>query len=466
MITNFRARVRLTAGAGVFYNYAAGFNNTPGDRYYPIYVNLPKALPGLGHRMIHCTVHTNLTIRNRVTRVSGVSEGGCYCPSLSGTCRVDRLCTPLVVNNCIRLSGNEGVHLRRVRVRRSTKGLVRRRNSACISCGHNNIPLVRVISRPSVHSVSRTERCIRGLRRIVHCVKVSSYGVRRNSVHYSMGVSIHPGNDRGLNAEARVGGVGSVGGVTGTVRCRFRERISLVRGNKDIIRRALHCSSTAGAASSVEDGRSTRSCHCFHSPSLIAVRIPGSIIRRVGTTVPRLPTSGYEECVSRLTVPRGSTRLLAGCHGVDRCFSGTYRNIGSPGAISGFVVNRVFHEARARTSGRVFSITIAPRRLGRLMGLLSDNGVHGGLTGTALRGVLSDNGNTLRFVDRDSVNNLSRGTLGSLYGRTIRDGPGTIRSCGGNGRGTVGSLIKGIVGGDENGTSPTLTRSGVGRLVN
>lgn len=98
-IYKLRIRARLTAGAGVFYSYSARFNNRPGARIYRVYSNVPNALPILGGGILRFTMEANLTAGYRVAVCGGFSEGGCFCPSLPGTCRVDRLCLPVYEGN-------------------------------------------------------------------------------------------------------------------------------------------------------------------------------------------------------------------------------------------------------------------------------------------------------------------------------------------------------------------------------
>lgn len=201
----------------------------------------------LGGRIISFTVGTNLTLGYSVRGCGGFSHGGCFCPSLSGGCRVSRFSGPVYLNNRVSviISNRRGhVNIAHVRVRRSTNGLGRDNtavdasSSSTISCGHTNMPLVRVMSRPSVHDTTRTHTCVRGLGTVLRCASIYSYGVRRNDLHYSTGVSVVPRNTGRFNAHTRVGGLGSFHTLRHTVGCRIRHRGRILRSNNRIIRRA------------------------------------------------------------------------------------------------------------------------------------------------------------------------------------------------------------------------------------
>ncbi len=101
------------------------------------------------------------------------------------------------------------------------------------------MPLVRVISGPSFEDTRRIVACLGTLGTGLRFTNVSRY--RRNTVHYSVGVSIHPSSDSILNMEARVGGVDSLASVRSTVGGRTVERVSTLRGRaRMLIRRAHH----------------------------------------------------------------------------------------------------------------------------------------------------------------------------------------------------------------------------------
>lgn len=177
IIVNVRVRYRLGARDGVFSDTPASFNRRPGDRTDVMSLNLPNILPILGTNIISHTLGFNVNIGTRLNLFGAFSHGGCFCPSLPGNCRVARVTGPVINRNCVSIiiGRNRGgrcpghVNVAHTRLRRSTNGSMRSTisNVANISLGHTNAPLVRVISRPSVHSTRRTLTCVGTVRRLI-----------------------------------------------------------------------------------------------------------------------------------------------------------------------------------------------------------------------------------------------------------------------------------------------------------
>jgi aspartyl-tRNA(Asn)/glutamyl-tRNA(Gln) amidotransferase subunit B len=391
----------------------------PNSAVCPICAGMPGVLPSINERAVEYAVRVALALECEIYTQSIFARKNYFYPDLPKGYQISQYEQPLARNGRLRIqtsTGERTINIRRVHLEEDTGKLthVKRNGEAysLVDLNRAGIPLLEIVSEPSLHSSEEVRAYATGLRSLLRYLKVNSGDMQKGVIRIEPNVSVRVKGETQLGTRVEIKNLNSFRALERAVEYEIQRQSELLKGGKKVVQETVGWDENLEVTFTQRIKEEEQDYRYFPEPDLPPLVISTEWIERIRANLPELPIEKLQRFQVQYGLNQYDAAILVVEKSVANFFEETLADMHQP--LKGQVVSSASNESE-KVSASIESITpktIANWIIGEIFALLkqSDTTIESAtITPQALA-------NLIRMVAQGRLNkNTAREVLSEMF---------------------------------------------------
>jgi len=376
----------LATASKIFCGCHAAFGARANSHTCPVCLGLPGALPVLNRRAVEFALRLILAVGGRIQEASIFARKNYFYPDLPKGYQISQFERPLGLGGSFSytcLGRACHLSLARIHLEEDAGKLLHASGVTLVDLNRAGVPLVEIVTEPSLHSPEAASACLQDLRQLLRYLQICDGNMEEGSLRCDANVSVRPSDSDRLGTKTELKNMNSFKAVERAVRFEIDRQINVLSHGGRVERQTLLWDEQTGKAQVMRGKEESLDYRYFPEPDLVPLRVDAAWQDRVRRDLPELPSARRARFVESYGLPEYDARVLTADGELADYFERVVETCRKPKAAANWIMGEVLrHLADGHTEIGEFGV--GPQKLGALILAVE----HGDVSGKAAKDVL------------------------------------------------------------------------------
>ena len=387
MVVGLEVHVQLRTRTKIFCRCSTGFGDPPNTHVCPVCLALPGALPVLNEHAVDLALRAAIALECTVHETSIFARKNYFYPDLPKGYQISQFDRPLASHGRLAVQGafdarrestgagprSFTVGIERLHMEEDAgKSLHDRFASAsAIDLNRAGVPLIEIVSEPTLHSAGEAGAYLRELKQILEYARVSNVNMEEGSLRVDANVSTRRRGDTALGQKTEVKNMNSFSAVERAIEAEFARQCAVLDAGGRVEQQTMLWDA---ATESVRPARSKEGSHdyrYFPDPDLPPLVLTSDRISNARNALPELPTARRERFRADYGLGEYDVGVLTSSPGVAEYFEVVVSQHGDAKASANWVMGEVLAALKSAATD-IDAFPVRPADLATLLNLVRD----------------------------------------------------------------------------------------------
>lgn len=294
----------------------------PNTNTCPVCLGLPGALPVINKGALDKAMLMGLALGATVSGYSKFDRKNYFYPDLAKGYQISQFDFPINVGGRIQLEAGE-VGIIRAHLEEDTGKSTHGADGSLIDFNMAGIPLLEIVSEPSIRSAQQAREYVQALRQIARYIGVNEGNMERGMLRADINISLQePGkwrheagefvleDDYKLNNRVEIKNLNSFRSIERAVEYEVQRQSDLLDAGKPVVQETRGWDEARGETISQRDKEEAHDYRYFPEPDLPPLHVDDAWIKSVQAMLPELPGAKKQRLMSDYDLSEYDARLL------------------------------------------------------------------------------------------------------------------------------------------------------------
>lgn len=304
IVVGLEVHVELNTVTKLFCGCLNMFGSEPNTNVCPVCLGLPGSLPVANRVAIDYAMRLGRALGCQVG-MSVFARKNYFYPDMPKNYQISQYDQPTNVNGVLALPDGSSVGIERVHIEEDTgkithvgsSGRIHGAMYSLVDYNRAGVPLVEIVSRPQIHSISQAKACVREIRAILLAVGVSDARMEEGSMRVDANVSVRPAGSCELRTRCEIKNLSSLRSLGRALFYEASRHIELWESGDAPTQATRHWDEQKGKTVEGRSKEDADDYRYFPDPDLEPLQPPKNQIASIDSDLPVLPEARRQALV-------------------------------------------------------------------------------------------------------------------------------------------------------------------------
>lgn len=431
VVVGLEVHCQLNTNSKAFCGCSTEFGQPANTNVCPVCLALPGALPVLNRRVVEDAVKLGLATDCTIARQSILARKNYFYPDLPKGYQISQYEEPVCSEGTVHVDTDEGrrdIRLVRIHIEEDAgKSIHDIGDDTFIDVNRCGVPLLEIVSYPDIRSAKEASSYLQKLRQIVKYLGVSDGNMEEGSLRCDANVSVRLKGAEEYGTRTEIKNMNSFKSVEKAIEYEAQRHIDILENGGTIVQETRLWDADKQETRSMRSKEFAHDYRYFPDPDLVPVQIGNEMLERLKLELPEFPEARAERFVREFGIPDYDAGVLTAERDVADYFEEVVRACGDAKAASNWVMGEVLRTLKEKNVP-VASFSVAPERLGGLIGLIAGGTISNTIAKQVFERMLETGDDAETIVEKESLAQVSdTAELEKVVQEVIDANPGQVQ---------------------------------------
>lgn len=288
--------VQLATRTKMFCGCSTAFGDEPNTHICPVCLGLPGALPVLNAEAVQLATRLATALGCEVHPVSEFSRKNYFYPDLPKSYQITQFDQPIATGGSLPIAtaaGERRVRLTRAHIEEDAgKSMhaadITRGGETLVDFNRCGVPLIEIVTEPDLQSGDEAYEFLRGLRRLVRWLGVSSGDMEKGAMRCDVNISVSPDPAR-RGTKVEIKNLNSFRSVKRAIDYEEQRQAQCLADGTPIVMETRHFDEVLGTTTAMRSKEASNDYRYFPEPDLPLLSLDPAQLKSVREHQPELP---------------------------------------------------------------------------------------------------------------------------------------------------------------------------------
>ncbi|MEP6615204.1 MAG: Asp-tRNA(Asn)/Glu-tRNA(Gln) amidotransferase subunit GatB [Ginsengibacter sp.] len=293
-VIGLEVHVQLLTESKLFCSDSTQFGALPNTNVSPVSLAHPGTLPMMNRQAIDFAIKLGLVLHCDIERNNFFARKNYFYPDLPKGYQVSQHTTPICKNGYVKIkNGNvtRNIPLNRIHMEEDAGKSLHDidENYTCIDLNRAGVPLLEIVSEPSLHSGDEAVAFLTEIRKLVRYLGICDGNMEEGSMRCDANISIRPRGDKKLGTRVEVKNLNSIKNVKKAIDIELKRLTTLLKNEQPILQETRSFDADASVTFPLRTKEEANDYRYFAEPDLTPFFISDQQLLAVQQSIPPLP---------------------------------------------------------------------------------------------------------------------------------------------------------------------------------
>ncbi|MBM4251038.1 MAG: Asp-tRNA(Asn)/Glu-tRNA(Gln) amidotransferase subunit GatB [Deltaproteobacteria bacterium] len=309
-IIGLEVHCQLATNSKLFCACSTVFGADANHQVCEVCLGMPGTLPVLNKTAVHYAIKLAIAVGGRINEQSTFARKQYFYPDLPKGYQITQFEQPYCEGGVVQVDKETRVELIRIHIEEDAGKNVHARDSSHIDYNRAGMPLVEIVSKPTIRSAAEAAAYLRSLRSLVRHLGISDGNLEEGSFRCDANVSLKPVGSSVLGTRCEIKNLNSFRYVERAINFEIERQRELIINGMPVIQQTLLFDAELGRTIPMRSKEESHDYRYFPDPDLPFLRISKERIKTITAALPELPLAMASRIAEQYTLPDHDAHLL------------------------------------------------------------------------------------------------------------------------------------------------------------
>ncbi|MBI4035315.1 Asp-tRNA(Asn)/Glu-tRNA(Gln) amidotransferase subunit GatB [Candidatus Daviesbacteria bacterium] len=312
-VIGLEVHVELNTKSKMFCRCSADyFGKEPNTHTCPVCLGLPGALPYSNEAAIEDCMKIGLALNCKISERSLFERKNYFYPDLAKGYQISQYRWPLCINGKLKIENGKWIRINRAHQEEDTGKLTHRGAETLIDFNRSGVPLVEIVTEPDFHDVEAVRDYAKKLQQLFRYLGVSNADMERGDMRLEANVSVRPEGTTELpNYRVELKNINSFRFMVAAIEYEVKRQIEAIEKGEKVAQETRGWNAEQKSTYLQRSKEEAHDYRYFPEPDLPELRIEGSRVKSLESSLPELPWDKAERYQKDLGIKKADADILA-----------------------------------------------------------------------------------------------------------------------------------------------------------
>jgi aspartyl-tRNA(Asn)/glutamyl-tRNA(Gln) amidotransferase subunit B len=374
-VIGLEIHAELLTATKIFCGCAPKFGDAPNSHGCPVCLGLPGSLPVLNRRVVDMAIRMGLAVGCAISHHSVFARKNYFYPDLPKGYQISQYDMPLCTNGSIDIEAEgakRNVRINRIHLEEDAGKLIHDQDADSLfdvnRCG---TPLIEIVTEPDLRSGQEAYAYLTAIKQILEYLGICDCNMEEGSLRCDANISIRPKGETKLGTKTELKNMNTFRGVEKALAYEALRQRDAVSSGEAIVQQTFRWDPDRNRTVVMRSKEEAHDYRYFPDPDLLPLVVDDAWIRRAAETMPELPARKRARFIADFGVTPYMADVLTLEAAIAKYFEETLAFCKDTKLVANWVMGEVLRFAKEKKIS-VASLSVTPRRLGALLGLVAE----------------------------------------------------------------------------------------------
>jgi aspartyl-tRNA(Asn)/glutamyl-tRNA(Gln) amidotransferase subunit B len=430
-VIGLEVHAQLLTASKAFCSCTTLFGAEPNTNTCPICQGMPGVLPVLNRKALEFTVRMALACNCQINEISRFARKNYYYPDLPKNYQISQYELPVAEHGWTEIETPEGhrrIGITRVHMEEDAGKLIHDENKpiSYVDLNRTGIPLIEIVSEPDIRSPEEASSYLRALHAILVYLQICDGNMEEGSFRCDANVSMRPIGTTPLGVKTELKNMNSFKNVQRGLQYEIERQTNLLVSGERVIQETRLFETSSGTTASMRSKEQAHDYRYFPDPDLLPLRVESSLVDRIRSELPELPSEKKERFVSDFGIPLYDAAVLTASRQMAEYFEQTVELFPNPKGVSNWIMTELMRLLKGEQDG-IVNCPVSPRKLADLLKLIEEGTVSGKIGKVVFEQMYTSGEDPLEIINKKGLVQVSDSQeLTQVVLRVLDENPGEV----------------------------------------
>jgi len=308
-VIGLEVHAQLATHTKIFCGCLTTFGREPNTQVCPVCLGLPGALPVLNRRVLEFALRLGLACGSEIPVQNVFARKNYFYPDLPKGYQISQYDRPVCVGGSVEIEVDEerlSIPLERIHLEEDAGKSVHTGgdgDASLVDLNRAGVPLVEIVSEPSLRSPAQAGAYLESLRRLVRYLDICDGNMEQGSLRCDANVSLRPIGALELGTKVELKNMNSISGVIAGLEHEIVRQSQVLDRGEAIQQETRSWDVERGVTVFMRGKEDAHDYRYFPDPDLLPVSILDEELERIRRAMPELPEARRHRFVESLGLP-------------------------------------------------------------------------------------------------------------------------------------------------------------------
>ena len=401
-VIGLEVHAELKTASKIFCACSTRFGASPNTQCCPICAGLPGAMPRLNRRAVELAILAGLALGCEISRVSGIDRKQYFYPDLPKAYQISQGDYPICRNGGLDITVDgetRRIGILRIHIEEDAGKLIHVDRKTLVDYNRCGVPLIEIVSTPSVRSGREAATYVRELRDLLVACGITDGKMQEGSLRCDVNISLRPVGTNELGVRTEIKNINSFAFIEKAIDYEIDRQSAILASGGTVERETRRYDASSGKTYPMRSKEQVKDYRFLTEPDLLPIRVTREEIESLRATLPELPRAR----VARLMKDYGlgeydATQLVS-----DKFLADYFEAAQKHTAYAKILSNLILTELLRLCKTQPFSPSLSPTRVGELAELLGEGVINSSTAKKLLLRLVDCDGDPREIVAREEL---------------------------------------------------------------
>ena len=375
-VIGLEVHAQLLTATKIFCGCASAFGDAPNTHGCPVCLGLPGSLPVLNRKAVEMAIRMGLAIGCSIANKSIFARKNYFYPDLPKGYQISQYDLPLCEHGAISIEAGGAVRdigITRIHLEEDAGKLVHDQDvDSLFDVNRCGTPLIEIVSEPEMRGPAEAYAYLTSIKHLLEYLSICDCNMEEGSLRCDANVSIRPKGQQRLGTRTELKNMNTFRGVEKAIEYEVGRQKEVIESGGAVIQQTFLWDAQNNQTVPMRSKEDAHDYRYFPDPDLVPLIVEDAWIAALKESLPELPEEKRRRFKSAFGLTAYMAEVLTSDQAVARYFEETLSQCKDEKLAANWVMGEILRLQKEKNAA-VDKLHITPKRLGKLLDLISDN---------------------------------------------------------------------------------------------
>jgi len=291
-VIGLEVHVELATNSKLFCSCPTTFGAKQNTQCCPVCMGMPGALPTINKRALALAIKAGLATDCEIDDTLVLDRKQYFYPDLPKAYQISQYDRPLCKNGSLLIEtegGNKTIGITRIHIEEDAGKLIHDKDHTKLDFNRCGVPLIEIVSEPSIHSADEAIAYLRKLRAIMRYADVSDCRMQEGSMRCDVNLSVQKIDENTLGVRTEMKNLNSFTYIRKAIESEFHRQVDLLLQGGEVMQQTRRFDPKNGATTGMRQKENLSDYRFIPEYDLPNIAISKQWIHQLQEELPLMP---------------------------------------------------------------------------------------------------------------------------------------------------------------------------------
>ena len=309
-VIGLEVHCQLKTRTKLFCSCPQSFAQTPNSNVCPVCSGAPGVLPVLNKKAVDYAIKMALAVGAKINPESVFARRQYFYPDLPKGYQITQFDKPYCEGGGVRLAGGKYIPLTRIHLEEDAGKSVHSAEGTFVDLNRAGIPLIEIVSEPSISSPQEASEYLKKLRAIVRYLGICDGNLEEGSFRCDANVSLKPKGSKKLGARCEIKNLNSFRNIEKSLVYEIYRQADLLDAGQRVAVQTRLWDPALSRTKAMRDKEESEDYRYFPEPDLPRLFLEKERVSSIDASLPELPDAKGERFLKDYLINYEESQIL------------------------------------------------------------------------------------------------------------------------------------------------------------